>query len=62
MIAKKYIPSQPPWTFNIPDINFDLACLLKTDANAHILKALFGEIKDKFKDYDRIYSIQTDLK
>ena len=49
-------PDTPPWTFQKPDIRFDLTYYRKSLTSSLAFKTYFAELCDKFPEHDRVFT------
>ena len=49
-------PDTPPWTFQKPDIRFDLTYYRKNLTSSLAFKTYFAELCDKFPERDRVFT------
>ena len=50
------VPEIPPWTQTTPIVNFEMSTLKKSETAEDIFKSRFNEIKEKYPDYQFIYT------
>ena len=49
-------PDTPPWTFQTPDIRFDLASYRKHSTSSLAYKTYFAEMCEKFPNYEKVFT------
>ena len=55
-IQTVYLPDEPPWTIQKPDINYFLTRYKKDFSDQFLMQSLFGELKQVYSNYKDIYT------
>jgi ribonuclease HI len=55
-IAQFTFPETPPWTFDTPDVKFDLGEMKKSETDSSVFKSKFGELRSSMGTVFEIYT------